>query len=217
MHGRRSPEVVTMLRYHLSGRDITDRRVLAAMAAVPRERFLPAHLRPHAYDDGPLPIGHDQTISQPYMVALMTQAAALHRTARVLDIGTGSGYQAAIAAHIVRHVWSVERIADLSASAARRLAELGMRNVSFTVGDGAAGSPHAAPFDAILVAAAAPTVPEALTAQLTVGGRLVIPVGDRALQDLTVIERTPRGLKTTRAGACRFVPLVSEAAFREGW
>lgn len=215
MDGRRSPEVAAMLRLHLAGRDITDRRVLAAMAAVPRERFLPDHLRQHAYDDGPLPIGHDQTISQPYMVALMTQAAALRRTARVLDVGTGSGYQAAVAAHLARHVWSIERLADLSVAAARRLGELGIRNVSLVVGDGAVGWPAAAPFDAIIVAAAAPSVPEQLTAQLTVGGHLVIPVGDRAIQDLTVIERTPRGLKTIRAGACRFVPLVSQAAFRE--
>ena len=215
MHRRRSPEVDTMLRHHLSGRDITDRRVLAAMVAVPRERFLPDHMRAHAYDDGPLPIGHDQTISQPYMVALMTQAAALRRAARVLDVGTGSGYQAAVAAHIVRHVWSVERIAALAAEAVRRLAALDIRNVSLMVGDGAAGWPDAAPFDAIIVAAAAPSVPDELTAQLAVGGRLVIPVGDRALQDLTVIERTPRGLKTSRAGACRFVPLVSRAAFAE--
>jgi protein-L-isoaspartate(D-aspartate) O-methyltransferase len=202
-----------MVQHHLAGRDITDRQVLAALAAVPRERFVPDHLRDHAYDDGPLPIGHDQTISQPYIVALMTQEARLHRKAAVLDIGTGSGYQAAVAARIARHVWSIERIDVLSASAARRFADLGVDNVSLVVGDGAAGWPPAAPYDAIIVAAAAPRVPDRLIAQLAVHGRLVIPIGDRALQDLTVIERTPRGLRSTRSGACRFVPLVSHEAF----
>jgi protein-L-isoaspartate(D-aspartate) O-methyltransferase len=206
-----------MLRHHLADRGISDRRVLAAMGAVPREHFVPADLRAHAYDDGPLPIGHDQTISQPYIVALMTQEARLGRGATVLDIGTGSGYQAAVAARIAKHVWSVERLDSLSGAAATRLATLGIRNVSLVVGDGAAGWPPHAPYDAIIVAAAAPNVPEQLLEQLSVHGRLIIPIGDRALQDLTVIERTPRGLRTTRAGACRFVPLVSRAAFTVDW
>jgi protein-L-isoaspartate(D-aspartate) O-methyltransferase len=204
-----------MLRRHLAGRDITSRRVLAAMAAVPRERFVPDHLRAHAYDDGPLPIGQDQTISQPYIVALMTQEVRLHRSSNVLDIGTGSGYQAAVAARLAHQITSVERIEALSATAARRLADLGIRNVTLVVGDGAAGWPPRAPYDAIIVAAAAPRVPEPLLAQLAVHGRLVIPIGDRALQDLTVIERTPRGMRSTRAGPCRFVPLLSHDAFRE--
>lgn len=215
MRRERPQAVQTMLRRHLAGRDITSRRVLAAMAAVPRERFVPDHLRAHAYDDGPLPIGQDQTISQPYIVALMTQEVRLHRSSNVLDIGTGSGYQAAVAARLAHQITSVERIEALSATAARRLADLGIRNVTLVVGDGAAGWPPRAPYDAIIVAAAAPRVPEPLLAQLAVHGRLVIPIGDRALQDLTVIERTPRGMRSTRAGPCRFVPLLSHDAFRE--
>jgi len=206
-----------MLRRHLAGRDITDRRVLAAMRAVPREAFVPEHLQAHAYDDGPLPIGYDQTISQPYIVALMTQEARVARRARVLDVGTGSGYQAAILARLARHVWSIERVEALSDSAAGRLRRLGIHNVTLVVGDGARGHDEAGPYDAIVVAAASPGVPRPLVEQLAVGGRLVIPVGDRALQDLTVLERTPTGYRTTRAGACRFVPLVSDEAFGERW
>jgi protein-L-isoaspartate(D-aspartate) O-methyltransferase len=206
-----------MVRYHLAGRGITNRRVLAAMAAVPREHFVPDHLRAHAYDDGPLPIGHDQTISQPYIVALMTQEARIGRTATVLDIGTGSGYQAAVAARMARRVVSVERLAPLSEGAADVLAKLGVHNVSFVVGDGAVGWPATAPYDAIIVAAAAPKIPGQLLEQLAVHGRLIIPIGDRAIQDLTVVERTRRGFRTTRAGACRFVPLVSHAAFTSDW
>jgi protein-L-isoaspartate(D-aspartate) O-methyltransferase len=213
VRAHRSKQVQTMLRHHLAGRNITDRRVLAAMATVPREHFVPDDLRAQAYDDGPLPIGHDQTISQPYIVALMTQEAGIGRATTVLDIGTGSGYQAAVAARIARHVWSVERIDALSGTAATRLTDLGITNVSLVVGDGAAGWPDAAPYHAIIVAAAAPQVPTHLLDQLAVHGRLVIPIGDRALQDLTVIERTPRGLRTTRVGPCRFVPLVSRNAF----
>ena len=206
-----------MLHRHLAGRDITDRRVLAAMRAVPREAFVPEHLRAHAYDDGPLPIGHDQTISQPYIVALMTQEARITRRAHVLDVGTGSGYQAAILARLARHVWSIERLAELSRGAGERLRGLGIDNVTLIVGDGALGHANAGPYDAIVVAAASPGIPRPLVEQLAVHGRLVIPVGDRALQDLTVLEHTPAGYRTTRAGACRFVPLVSEAAFEERW
>ena len=206
-----------MLHRHLAGRDITDRRVLVAMRAVPREAFVPDHLRAHAYDDGPLPIGLDQTISQPYIVALMTQEARVTRRAKVLDVGTGSGYQAAILARLVRHVWSVERLAELSWGAGERLRGLGVANVTLIVGDGALGHADAGPYDAIVVAAASPVVPRPLIEQLAVHGRLVIPIGDRALQDLTVLERTPTGYRTTRAGACRFVPLVSEEAFEERW
>jgi protein-L-isoaspartate(D-aspartate) O-methyltransferase len=191
--------------------------VLAAMRAVPREAFVPDHLQAHAYDDGPLPIGYDQTISQPYIVALMTQEARLTRRARVLDVGTGSGYQAAILARLAHHVWSIERVAALSSAAGRRLHGLGIDNVTLIVGDGAHGYTDAGPYDAIVVAAASPGIPRPLVAQLAVGGRLVIPVGDRALQDLTVLEHTPTGYRTTRAGACRFVPLVSEEAFGERW
>jgi protein-L-isoaspartate(D-aspartate) O-methyltransferase len=212
---RNDSELRQMVRRQLAARDITDRRVLAAMAAIPRDAFVPEHLRLHAFDDGPLPIGFDQTISQPYIVALMTQASGVSRRSRVLDVGTGSGYQAAILAKIAAHVWSIERLAALSNAARRRLSELGLANVSFLIGDGACGHPEAAPYDAIVVAAAAPIPPPALLEQLAPGGRLVLPIGDRALQDLTIIERVDDNFRTTHAGACRFVPLVSDEAFGE--
>jgi len=215
MFRRTDSELRQMVRRQLAARDITDRRVLAAMAAIPRDAFVPDHLRQHAFDDGPLPIGFDQTISQPYIVALMTQAAGVTRHSRVLDVGTGSGYQAAVLAKLAAHVWSIERLQALSDAARQQLSELGLANVSFLIGDGARGHPEAAPYDAIVVAAAAPVPPPALLEQLARGGRLVIPIGDRALQDLTIIERVDDGFRTTNAGACRFVPLVSDEAFRE--
>ncbi len=215
MFRRTDSELRQMVRRQLATRDITDRRVLAAMAAIPRDAFVPDHLRLHAFDDGPLPIGYDQTISQPYIVALMTQAAGVTRHSRVLDVGTGSGYQAAILAKLAAHVWSIERLQALSDASRRRLSELGLANVSFLIGDGAHGHPEAAPYDAIVVAAAAPVPPPALLEQLARGGRLVIPIGDRALQDLTIIERVDDNFRTTHAGACRFVPLVSDEAFGE--
>jgi protein-L-isoaspartate(D-aspartate) O-methyltransferase len=216
MFRRRSSSLKQMVRQQLAARDIVDRRVLAAMASVPREEFVPEHLRQHAFDDGPLPIGHDQTISQPYIVALMTQAAALTRHAHVLDVGTGSGYQTAVLAKLARHVWSIERLAPLSHEARARLARLGIANVTFVVGDGARGHPDEQPYDAIIVAAAAPKAPPALLDQLALGGRLVIPLGDRTLQELTVVRRTADGYRTATAGACRFVPLVSQDAFADG-
>jgi protein-L-isoaspartate(D-aspartate) O-methyltransferase len=204
-----------MVQRQLAARGIADRRVLAAMAAVPRERFVPAHLDQHAYDDGPLPIGHQQTISQPFIVALMTREAAVTRRSHVLDVGTGSGYQAAVFAKLARHVWTIERLSELARQAERRLRDLGITNVTTAVGDGAAGHPEAAPYDAILVAAAAPRPPEPLLAQLAIGGRLVIPIGDRALQELTVVERRMDGFRSRHAGGCRFVPLISPHAFED--
>jgi protein-L-isoaspartate(D-aspartate) O-methyltransferase len=199
-----------MVRRHLAARGILDRRVLAVMARLPRERFLPPDLRDQAYADSPLPIGYDQTISQPYMVALMTQEARLTRRSTVLEVGTGTGYHTAVLAHLGRHVWSMERIEPLSRRAARALQALGVRNATLLVGDGARGYPPAAPYDAIVVAAAAPAAPAALLEQLAVGGRLVIPLGDPTLQQLTVLERTAIGFRERTAGSCRFVPLVGE-------
>lgn len=213
-HGRARAK--RMVRRHLASRDITDRRVLATMAFVPREAFVPAHLEPRAYDDGPLAIGHAQTISQPYVVALMTQAARLDRHSRVLEVGTGSGYQTAILAKLASHVWSVERIPELSGRAQQTLAGLGVTNVTYLEGDGALGFPDAAPYDAIVVAAAAPGPPGPLIEQLAPNGRLVIPVGDRDSQILTVFRKTPTGIQSVQtAGTCRFVPLVSPAAFSD--
>ena len=148
-----------MVRRHLRPRGVTDKRVLASMAWVPREKFVPEPLQAESYDDGPLPVAGGQTISQPFIVAWMTQHAALKRTSKVLEIGTGTGYQTAVLAKIAGHVWSIERVADLTAEAEPRLTALGIHNVSLRGGDGALGWPEAAPFDTILIAAAAPAPP----------------------------------------------------------
>ena len=166
-----------MLERDLKDRDITDARVLAAMAAVPRHRFVPKELESQAYDDNPLPIGHGATISQPYIVALMTQAALIQPGQRVLEVGTGSGYQAAVLAQLTDQVYTIELVPELAQVAADRLARLGYSQVAVKTGDGCLGWPEHAPFDAILVTAAAPEVPAALKEQLKDGGRLVIPVG----------------------------------------
>ncbi len=189
--------------------DITDRAVLHAMATVPRHLFVPEHYRDQAYDDMPLPIGFEQTISQPYIVALMTQALRLRPTSRVLEIGTGSGYQAAILAQITPHVWSIETLPELAQAAQKRLAALGYP-VQVRVGDGRLGWPEHAPFDAIIVTAAAPDVPPALVAQLAEGGRLVIPVGETTWDQLLwLIQKTPGGLRRELLAEVRFVPLVA--------
>lgn len=166
-----------MLDRDLKGRDITDARVLAAMAAVPRHRFVPPNLKDQAYDDTPLPIGHGATISQPYIVALMTQTAMVQPGMRVLEVGTGSGYQAAVVAMLTDQVYTIELIPELAQTAADRLARLGYQQVTVKTGDGYQGWPEHAPFDAIIVTAAAPQVPPALKEQLKDGGRLIIPVG----------------------------------------
>ena len=202
-----------MVRRDLAARGVTDPRVLAAMAAIPRHDFVPEHLYDRAYDDVALPAAHGQTISQPYIVALMTREARLTRHARVLDVGTGTGYHAAVLALLAAHVWTVERIGELAGAATRRLAEAGIRNVTSVVGDGAAGYPQAAPFDAIVVSAATPLAPQPLLDQLALRGRLVVPVGGRAEQRLKVYERTSEGLTQRDVGACRFVPLISPGAF----
>jgi len=179
------------------------------MATVPRHLFVPEHYRDQAYDDMPLPIGFEQTISQPYIVALMTQALRLRPTSRVLEIGTGSGYQAAILAQITPHVWSIETLPELAQAAQKRLAALGYP-VQVRVGDGRLGWPEHAPFDAIIVTAAAPDVPPALVAQLAEGGRLVIPVGETTWDQLLwLIQKTPGGLRRELLAEVRFVPLVA--------
>jgi len=199
----------TMVRRDLQRRDIVDRRVLAAMAAIPRERFLPPELCREAYADRPLMIGCGQTISQPYIVALMAQAAGLTRRSRVLEVGGGSGYQAAILAAIACRVWSVERHATLARRARRHLRDLGVENAYVLHGDGRWGYAAAAPFDAIVVAAAATEPPPALLEQLAPGGRLVIPVGPPDVQDLVVYERADTGVRERVLCACCFVPLLS--------
>jgi protein-L-isoaspartate(D-aspartate) O-methyltransferase len=208
-------ERAAMLETQLRARGIQDERVLLAMAVVPREQFVPAHVRYAAYADEALPIEHGQTISQPLMVALMTELLAPEPGDYVLDIGTGSGYQAAVLAQMGCRVLGIERIPELAAAARERLAALGYGDaVEIRVGDGTLGAPDEAPWSRILVAAAAPRVPVALTAQLADRGRLVIPVGRRWEQELVLVERRGPRLRTTRHGACVFVPLVGEDAFR---
>jgi protein-L-isoaspartate(D-aspartate) O-methyltransferase len=202
--------LVRAIRY-----EVRDERVLAAMARVPRERFVPADLRRYAYEDRPLPIGHGQTISQPLMVAMMTEALHLQGDERVLEVGAGSGYQAALLAELAAHVVTVERVPDLAEEACRRLQELGYANVEVHTASSTLGWPKGAPYDAILVTAGAPRVPRSLLSQLTVGGRLVIPVGQRRVQQLLYVAETPRGTTVQKLGECRFVPLIGRGAWSE--
>ncbi|MGC8780038.1 MAG: protein-L-isoaspartate(D-aspartate) O-methyltransferase [Anaerolineae bacterium] len=192
--------------------DITDPAVRMAMIKVPRHLFVPAQYRDRAYDDMPLPIGHDQTISQPYIVALMTQALRLTPTSRVLEIGTGSGYQAAVLAQITPHVWSVEAVPELAESARQRLKGLGYP-VQVKVGDGRLGWPEHAPYDAIIVTAASADVPPALAAQLAEGGRLVIPIGETTWDQVLWLIHKERGhFRREFLAEVRFVPLVATAS-----
>jgi protein-L-isoaspartate(D-aspartate) O-methyltransferase len=204
-----------MVERQLRGRDVEDERVLAAMGRVPRELFVPPDLRRRAYDDAALPIGGGQTISQPYMVARICEALALRGSERVLDVGTGSGYQAAVLAELAAEVHTIERLPELGEWARRALDAAGYERVRTHVGDGTLGLPEHAPYTGIAVAAAAPTLPETLYEQLEPGGRLVVPVGGRRGQELQVIVRSPEGPAVVRSVPCRFVPLVGEEGFRE--
>jgi protein-L-isoaspartate(D-aspartate) O-methyltransferase len=202
-----------MVDEQLRGRDIVDNRVLAAMERVPRELFVPDDLRARAFDDAALPIGAGQTISQPYMVARIAEELGLDGDESVLDVGTGSGYQAAVLTELADEVHTIERIPELAEQARASLAAAGYDKVSVHVGDGSRGLPEHAPYDAIAVAAAAPSFPQALYDQLTNGGRLVVPVGGRRGQRLEVIVRSPEGPAVIRSVPCRFVPLVGEEGF----
>ncbi|TYT27508.1 protein-L-isoaspartate(D-aspartate) O-methyltransferase [Luteimonas viscosa] len=206
-----------MVEQQLAERDIDDPHVLEAMRAVPRHRFVPAALAADAYRDQPLPIGHDQTISQPYIVALMTQLARVSPGDRVLEVGTGSGYQAAVLGELGAQVYSIEIVAPLAQQAQRLLEELGYRNVVVKAGDGYAGWPEHAPFDAIVVTAAPERIPAPLLEQLKPGGRLVIPVGPlQSAQELRVVEKDASGqLHERDIAPVRFVPLTGEAAERD--
>jgi protein-L-isoaspartate(D-aspartate) O-methyltransferase len=196
-----------MINSQLRSRGITNARVLDAMARVPRHRFVPAPLAGQAYDDGPLPIGEDQTISQPYIVAYMTEVLEPRDTDRVLEIGTGSGYQAAVLAELVQDVYTIELIPALARRAKAVLDELGYKNIHTREGDGYAGWPDAAPFDKIIVTAAPDTIPQALVDQLAVGGIMVVPVG-RGDQTMNIVRRTESGVVTRETLAVRFVPMV---------
>ena len=205
-----------MVDTQIEARGVSDPLVLEAMRRVPRHRFVPQGLWDQAYNDYPLPIGEDQTISQPYIVALMTEALELRSTDRVLEIGTGSGYQAAVLAELAAEVYSIDRLASLAENAKKVLAVLSYKNFHVRVGDGTLGWPEEAPFEAILVTAGAHQVPRPLVEQLALGGRLVIPVGDRFSQTLTRIRKTKEGLKYDYMGGCRFVRLIGEYGWKAG-
>ena len=209
----KQPKRDRMLRQQIEPRGIRDAHVLAAMRRVPRHFFVPQGYQDRAYDDTPLSIGEGQTISQPYIVAYMTQLLHSKAGDRVLEIGVGSGYQTAVLAEIVAEVIGIERIASLAESAHARLAELGYDNVSIRIGDGTLGYPPGAPYDGILVAAAGPRIPPPLVEQLAPGGRLVIPVGSDVEQMMQVVERTAAGLQVSNLAPVRFVPLIGD----EGW
>ena len=200
-----------MVARQIEKRGIRNPRVLAAMAEVPRERFVPAQLAGRAYEDGPLPIGEDQTISQPYIVALMIEAADVAPGDRVLEVGAGSGYAAAVMACIADRVYAIERHETLAKSARRRVVELGYDNLTVLTGDGSLGLPAHAPYDAIVVSAGSDRVPEPLRQQLAIGGRLVVPVGGASIQTLFCVTRTGEDSWTENdLGGVRFVPLIGE-------
>lgn len=204
-----------MLEWDLKGRDITDPRVLKVVAEVPREEFVPPSYQSQAYTDGPLPIGLGQTISQPYIVALMTQELRLDRKCDVLEIGTGSGYQTAVLAKLAKKVYTIERFAELSESAQAVLSRLGIGNVEFFVGDGSCGWPQQRTFERIMITAAVPQIPQPLTEQLADGGIMVAPVGPQGVQTLMAYEK--RTGKITERFICdvRFVRLLGEYGFEE--
>jgi protein-L-isoaspartate(D-aspartate) O-methyltransferase len=209
-----SAERTRMVAEQLRARDIADPQVLAVMGRVPRHEFVPAELRQYAYSDGPLPIGYDQTISQPYIVALMTQLARPRTGARSLDIGTGSGYQAAVLAELTGQVYSIEILCPLADEARERLTRLGYRNIEVRCGDGYRGWPEHAPFDLIILAAAPDHVPQPLIDQLAPGGRLVLPVGN-TFQELVVVEKDGDGsARQQEIIPVRFVPMTGEAERR---
>jgi len=204
-----------MVETQLAGRGIRNHRVLEAMRRVPRHLFVEEALQEQAYSDYPLPIGEKQTISQPYIVALMSEVLELKGDEKILEIGTGSGYQAAILAELADRVFSVERFPPLAYRASQILKKLGYQNILIRVADGSLGWPEEAPFDGIMVTAGTPKIPQPLTDQLRVGGRLVLPVGDRLSQELVLVERTPEGMRKTDFGGVRFVDLVGKWGWEE--
>ena len=216
---RRTPDFTAqrrrMVESHLRGRGIRDERVLAAMARIPREAYVPIAWRSQAYADQPLPIGEGQTISQPYIVALMTEALEVFEGAEVLELGTGSGYQTAILAAMGATVWTVERSGVLSAAARSRLAEQGVQRVRCIRGDGTIGWAPEAPYDRILATGSLPSIPESLVAQLREGGIFVGPIGSQAEQMLQWMSYHSSGRRCRDLGPCRFVPLVGDAGWRE--
>jgi protein-L-isoaspartate(D-aspartate) O-methyltransferase len=204
-----------MVRHQIEARGIKDPDVLTAFRSVPRHLFVSEALRDQAYGDYPLPIGEQQTISQPYIVAEMTQALELRKDERVLEIGTGSGYQAAILAEIVYRVYTIERIRSLYIQARKLLDKLHYHNIVMRCADGTAGWKDESPFDAIIVTAGAPDVPEKLLNQLAEGGRMVVPVGNQHSQDLIKVLKDKKGIHKSNLGGCRFVKLIGEQGWKE--
>jgi protein-L-isoaspartate(D-aspartate) O-methyltransferase len=204
-----------MVGEQLRGRGLRDWRVLSAMAKVPREEFIAAEYASEAYGDFPIPIGSGQTVSQPYIVASMLQKLEVHPRDRVLEVGTGTGYEAALLGELAAQVWTIERHAELAEQARAILAKLGYANVHVVHGDGSRGLAEQAPFDRIVVAAAAPQVPDALVAQLADGGKLILPVGNRYEQQLQIVRKIGNQVSVTTAELCRFVPLLGEYGWRE--
>ena len=206
-----------MVESQLRARGIRDERVLAAMSRVPRQEFVPAEFRDQVYEDHPIPIGEGQTVSQPYIVAIMLQALALDPSDTVLEVGTGSGYQTALLTELTRQVYSVERHASLARMAEATLGRLGYNNVQVLLGDGSNGLPEHAPFDAIVVSAAAPQIPPPLFEQLREGGRMVIPVGPAKAQELQLVSKQAGLPVVASLEGCRFVPLIGSEGYRTGW
>ena len=204
-----------MVEHQIRKRGVRSCRVLAAMEKIPRHRFVPENSYDRAYEDSPLSIGNGQTISQPYMVALMTECAAPEPDDRVLEVGTGSGYQTAILAELVHEVYSIERIPELAERAEGLLSRLGYENVSIRVDDGSAGWSEKAPFDAIIVTAGAPEIPDPLVEQLEVGGRLVIPIGSAHHQTLCTVKKERNGIRKEEGTGCIFVPLIGTFGWEE--
>jgi protein-L-isoaspartate(D-aspartate) O-methyltransferase len=197
----------------LKEKGITNEQVLDAFRKVPRHLFIDKTLYHQAYDDNALPIGHGQTISQPYVVALMTQTLMIEKDQKILEIGTGSGFQTAILAQFSRRIYTIERNKELGKMALNRLRKMGYENIVFKIGDGSKGWSQHAPYDRIIVTAGAPSVPKELIEQLVVGGRMVIPIGDRTVQELEIYEKTSQGISKSSLGCVAFVPLVGE----RGW
>jgi protein-L-isoaspartate(D-aspartate) O-methyltransferase len=218
MAKRRDPDFAEqragMVDRQLHRRGISDVRVLRAMAAVPREHFIPEGVRRSAYNDSALPIGHEQTISQPWVVAAICQALHLDGDEKVLEIGTGSGYSAAVLSQLAASVVSIERVPELGRWARERLEELGIENVEVIIGDGSRGHPERAPYDAIAVHAASPEAPHSLLSQVAPGGRLVVPIATGSADLLTAFVRENGDLRQETIGPCRFVPLIGAEGFR---
>ncbi len=220
MKGEEDPDVLSRLRSHMvesqiMKRGIRDTRLLEAMRTIPRHLFIPLHQRNRAYDDCPLPIGFNQTISQPYIGALMTQHIELTGSEKVLELGTGSGYQAAILCELAERVITIERIPKLAERAEAALSDLGYRNVQIIVGDGTVGYPDEAPYDRVLITAATPNIPQPVVEQLSEGGIVIAPVGKQFEQELLKGVKRAGGLDKSFLGGCRFVKLVGKYGFRD--